>query len=352
VSPSHDLEQVLAIAQRLLPEAEFTGCTTAGEITERGPTHRGVAVMLMSTDDLIEVQFSTGLDATSDTAAASLCQNFGALQASARARLLPESTTVVLVDGLCGAGEHLVTTLRQSTRSFQQIVGGAAGDNGEFQATRVGARGTAAVNAAAAVHFFGRRPWGVGVDHGLRPTTKKMVVTRAEGNVVVELDGRPAFDVYREHADANGISLTPENASTYLIGNELGVFFFDELRKARAPLSVREDGALTCAASIPEGSSVCILDGEEQSMIDAAIRAAEEAQRNLRGHEAAGILLFDCVCRGMILGDNFGREIEGVRGVFPDVPIAGFLTYGEIARYKGNLDGWHNTTAVVVAIPK
>ena len=63
------------------------------------------------------------------------------------------------------------------------------------------------------------------------------------------------------------------------------------------------------------------------------------------------MLLFDCVCRGMILDGRFGQEIEAVRSVFPGVPVAGLLTYGEIARFKGRLDGWHNTTAVVAAIP-
>ena len=53
----------------------------------------------------------------------------------------------------------------------------------------------------------------------------------------------------------------------------------------------------------------------------------------------------------MILQKGFDREIEAVRSVFGDVPTAGFLTYGEIARYRGRLDGWHNATAVVVAIP-
>jgi len=37
--------------------------------------------------------------------------------------------------------------------------------------------------------------------------------------------------------------------------------------------------------------------------------------------------------------------------VFPDVPLAGFVTYGEIARFSGRLDGWHNATVVVAAIP-
>ena len=63
------------------------------------------------------------------------------------------------------------------------------------------------------------------------------------------------------------------------------------------------------------------------------------------------MLLFDCICRGAILGDEFDQEVRAIRAVFPEAPMAGFLTYGEIARYSGRLDGWHNTTAVVVAIP-
>ena len=95
-----------------------------------------------------------------------------------------------------------------------------------------------------------------------------------------------------------------------------------------------------------------ILDGDPDNMVEAARSAANEAKSNLMGEPAAGVLLFDCVCRGMILKTQFQREIDAVRSVFGAVPVAGFLTYGEIARYKGRLDGWHNATAVVVAIPK
>ena len=97
---------------------------------------------------------------------------------------------------------------------------------------------------------------------------------------------------------------------------------------------------------------ISILDGDPESMLNAAKSAAEEAREHLEGAEAAGVLVFDCVCRGMILKDDFHREISAVREVFGDVPVAGFLTYGEIARYHGRLEGWHNATAVVVAIPR
>jgi hypothetical protein len=136
-----------------------------------------------------------------------------------------------------------------------------------------------------------------------------------------------------------------------MIANELGVHFFERIGRARAPLSVGPGGALVCAAEVPRGSMVSILDGDPESMVTAARAAAEEARDNLHGRPAAGILLFDCVCRGMILKDEFRREVEAVRSIFPDAPMAGFLTYGEIARSHDKLDGWHNATAVVVAIP-
>ena len=179
-----------------------------------------------------------------------------------------------------------------------------------------------------------------------------MRVTEAKGNVVHRIEGRPAFEVYRDHARARGIDLKPEEASRYLVENELGIIVFDTLKKARAPLSVGSDGQLSCAAEVPQGASVCILGGDKSSLVAAAGRAAREARDRLGGREPAGILLFDCICRGAILEGDFRREIDAVRSVFPTAPIAGLLTYGEIARYSGRLDGWHNTTAVVAAIPR
>jgi hypothetical protein len=63
------------------------------------------------------------------------------------------------------------------------------------------------------------------------------------------------------------------------------------------------------------------------------------------------VLVFSCFCRTLILGNDFKREVEAIRDVFPNTPIAGFVTYGEIARFNGRLDGYHNTTVVVAAIP-
>jgi hypothetical protein len=351
-SPRHDLARAIGAVRRAAAGAPVLGCSTAGEITERGLTRGGLSVMLVSSDRmLVDVREARSVAADPRAAAAGLCWGFPAAARAGAERGLRQSTTVALVDGLNGAGERLIAGLLETTSPGQQVVGGAAGDDGAFAATRVGCNGDTDVDAAVVLHAFSERAWGVGVDHGLRPRTERMLVTRASGNRVYEIEGRPAFEVYREFAARAGVSLTRDAASSFMIANELGLYFFDELRKARAPLAVRDDDSLSCAGEIPQGASVCILDGEPDAMIAAATRAAEEARATLAGGRTAGVLLFDCVCRGMILEEEFHREIEAVKSVFPDTPVTGLLTYGEIARFRGRLDGWHNATAVVVAIP-
>ncbi len=352
-SPGRDLRATLAAACRAAGCAEIIGCTTAGEITDRGLVHDGVAVLLVASNtSAAGVAFAGRLKVDAQGVARKLSGSVGELRRRVGARDVRHLTTVVLTDGLSGSGEKLVAELYERSQGGAQIVGGAAGDEGRFKATFVGAGENASTDAAATLHVFSASPWGVGVNHGLRSTTKQMRVTKAIGNVVFELDGEPAFAIYVRHAAARGVALTPENAAPYLIGNELGIHFFERIIRARAPLAVGTDGSLTCAAEIPQGSMVSILDGDPQSMVEAARSAAMEAKEHLGSGEAAGVLLFDCVCRGMILKHGFDREIDAVRSVFGDVPTAGFLTYGEIARYRGRLDGWHNATAVVVAIPR
>ena len=350
--PQYDLRRAMRATKEASGNAAIVGSSTAGEFTEAGLQHNGMVVMLVASDGTSHhVAFAEGLKDNHKKVANDLGSALPDARRLARAQGRHHLTTVLLTDGLAGTGEELVAKMFENSSSGRQIVGGAAGDEGGFQETVVGAGAQATTNAAAALHVFSNKPWGIGVDHGLRPTTKQMRVTRASGNVVHEIDEAPAFEVYQRHAAERHVRLTPQSAGPYMIANELGLHFFDRIMRARAPLSVGADGSLRCAATIPEGSLVTILDGDPTSMVQAAKRAAEEARDRLGGAKAAGVLVFDCVCRGMILKDRFQDEIEAVRSVFGDAPIAGFLTYGEIAKYAGLLDGWHNSTAVVAAIP-
>jgi methyl-accepting chemotaxis protein len=350
-SPIHDLEVAMTEVRRATGCSEILGSSTAGELTEEGKLEGLVVVLAASDNTHQRAAFGRGLKADHKKIAADFTRVGSEMKPSARAAGLRNLTTLLLTDGLAGTGEDLVSAMFQQSTSVCQIVGGAAGDAGRFKQTVVAAGSECASDAAAVLQIFDANPWGVGVEHGLHPTTKPARVTASIRNVIYAIDGQPAFDVYRRHARERGIALDRSNAGAYMIANELGVHFFSSLSRARAPLSVGIDGSLTCAAPVPEGSFVSILDGNPISMVSAAKKAALEARDNLGTCEAAGVLVFDCVCRGMILKESFRDEIAAVRSVFGSVPVTGFLTYGEIALCAGRLEGWHNTTVVVVAIP-
>lgn len=350
--PGHNLAVATSEVQRMTECPDIVGSSTAGELTERGRLDDGLVVMLVSSGDTHHrIDFARGIKTNHRLIAEQFTKSASEVRKEARLTGRRNLTTVLLTDGLAGTGEDLVTELFQQSMSIGQIVGGAAGDAGQFKQTLVAGGRDCAGDAATSLHVCDAKPWGVGVEHGLRPTTRPMRVTRSHGGVLHTIEGQPAFDVYKKHASDRGITLTRETAGPYMIENQLGVHFFSSLSRARAPLAVAEDGSLTCAAPVPEGSFVSILDGEPNSMLAAAKSAAQEARRKLGDAQPAGVLLFDCVCRGMILKREFGKEIEAVRSEFGEVPIAGFLTYGEIAHYAGRFDGWHNATLVVAAIP-
>jgi hypothetical protein len=351
MGPDRDLGEATRLA-RALSGADIISSSSAGEITENGLLHDSVVVLLVASDEHTHLAtFAKALSASPQDTAKTLFEGVAELRRSAATKNQRQLTTVLLLDALTGSGEALVQAASELAPAGTQIVGGAAADEGRFERTIVGAGEDAATDAAAALHVLGPSRWGIGVNHGLSPVSRRMRVTKAHANVVFEIDGAPAFEAYRRHAREHGVVLTKETASQYMIANELGVLFFDTIVRVRAPLSVGADGSLSCAAAIPEGTQLSILEGRPSGLIEAVRSAAQEARDALEGRRAACVVLFDCICRGMILDAQFPAEIEAVRSIFGDVPIAGFLTYGEIARYGGRLDGWHNATAVVVAIP-
>lgn len=106
------------------------------------------------------------------------------------------------------------------------------------------------------------------------------------------------------------------------------------------------------AAEVPQGALVTIVQSGVQPLLKAASDAAKEAKDNLRGSKAAGVIVFDCICRQIILGDSYIKEAQTISEILDNNPTIGFSTYGEIAKTAGKLNGFHNGTVVVCALPE
>jgi len=350
-SPRHELGPALALA-RELSGCDCVGCHTAGEFTEAGAMRGGLAVLLVASDRLrCKVVAARGVSSAPEAAAIDLAAPYRGLQQQATAAGLGLSTTVLLVDGLAGPFEGLVQALLKHTRLFQQVVGGAAGDGGQFQSAPAGGPGLDGADVAAAVHAFDARPWGVGVDHGFRTRGAPMTVTQASGRSLLALDHQPAYEAYRRAAEASGVTLTPQTAAAWLVTHPLGVYLLDEVRRLRAAMGTGPSGELKLMAPLATGERVALMEAGPDDLVAAAGRAATEARERLGGAEPAGVLVFDCLSRGVVLGRDFQREIDAVKAVFPETPLAGFLGYGQVARYRSPREGWHTGAVVVTAIP-
>jgi hypothetical protein len=88
------------------------------------------------------------------------------------------------------------------------------------------------------------------------------------------------------------------------------------------------------------------------SAADAAAEATRAALAQMEGNEPAIALVFDCVATRLRLGEAFGAELAAVQRELGDAPMAGFNTYGQIAKAEGQFSGFHNCTAVVCTIPR
>ena len=352
-STNHDYGKLLPAIRKITGAAPLVGCSTAGEFTHAHVGHGSVAVMAIKSDVIrFRVGFGRNLKGQRQNATVETLRSFGAEHRAARTAGFPHATCIVLSDGLAGQGEDIVEGVHASAGMLAQVVGGAAADDAKFARTDVFLDDRYYTDALVVVHAFSRTPIGIGVRHGLSPACPSMIVTRAAGNVIHEIDGRPALLAYERFAAGIGEPLTPTTRDAFMITHELGMLTSSGEYKIRAPLTANEDGSIVMASEVPVGASVTIMRGSEEKLVSAAEHAARSALANLAGGKPGAVMVFDCICRRIFLGEQYKRQVDAFRSVVgQDVPLIGWETYGEIALTPGQQSGWHNSTSVVAILP-
>ena len=107
--------------------------------------------------------------------------------------------------------------------------------------------------------------------------------------------------------------------------------------------------AVIFTADIPEGGTAWFMEGDEASIANSTRVAVDAALDALDGRPPLGLLTFDCVARQEVLGRDSPAAVASVFESAGGVPVAGFHTFGEIARVQG-INGYHNQTLVVLAL--
>jgi len=335
------LKEVLSKA---FPKALLLGCSTAGEITAGGVDDGPCTITATNFSEARLCQGSTRLAGMDDSYAAG--QRLGQ-------QLATEDLKAVLLfgPGVKINGSALVNGMTSVIGSVIPITGGLAGDGGAFKETftldsdgvstdRVVAVGLCSPGLKFAHGSFGGwEPFG--------PTRK---VTRCAGNILYELDGEPALDIYRrylgEHAKglpASGLlfpfsMLGEDHSALGIIRTILGI---DE-----------ENGSLVLAGEIIPDGFLRLMHASTDKLVNGAESAAEAAASMIQAPGESLAILVSCVGRKLVMGERVDEEVEAVGDVLGHhAVLTGFYSYGEISPFTpGASCKLHNQTMTITCL--
>ncbi|HET7091353.1 MAG TPA: FIST N-terminal domain-containing protein, partial [Anaerolineae bacterium] len=204
------------------------------------------------------------------------------------------------------------------------VVGGSASDHtpeGKWQQYGSGHAHTGAFTIAA----IGGEV-GYAFSHGYHPTGKKAVITKASGRKLIEIDGRPAMDVYAEwtkmpKADLGGSAILMYSVLHPLLLRKNG------LTLAVHPVAGYADGSIETGVALAEGRTLELGESTVDGLIAEVEQVIKAAAQGVK--KPAAVILSHCGGRAIGLGDRIGEVTAQVRRAAGDIPWIGYLAFGE-----------------------
>jgi hypothetical protein len=197
-------------------------------------------------------------------------------------------------------------------------------------------------SACLAVAFHGVT-MRIEVVRGWSPASPVYTVTRAEGNVLHDIDGEPAVEWYRRFFTvgdrmaplpdtAYRFPLIVEGPSPERQGLYRSMRFFDE-----------PPGAVTYWGSVRTGDRVRLGMGNDRSLV-------QTASRLTAGPEPEAAILYSCVGRELVLGSMAPEEVSAIHRALGGAALSGFFTFGEIGPTPAGGLAFYNQTAILVLL--
>jgi len=336
------LRDALRTLRATFPSSAILGCSTAGEIHGTQIHDNSLSVAIVKFDTAL-VRF-----------ASAPVESGGSFEAGQTiARELSRNdlrSLIVLSDGLHINGSELVRGINTMLSPEIVVTGGLAGDGARFKNTWVLEHGVPQAQRVAAVGIYGS---SVRVGHGSRggwdifgPERR---VTRAKGNVLYEIDDKPALALYKKYLGDQAAGL-PSTALLFPLAlrssNE------DPKTLVRTVLAVDEaTSSLTFAGDIPTGSLVRLMHANFDRLIDGASSAGLATTECGTPKGDSLTIAVSCVGRRLVLGERAEEEVEAAFGALSaSTKLVGFYSYGEISPHSTGQCDLHNQTMTLTSV--
>ena len=331
----------------------LSGCSWEGTINgeDADESNFSVAVTAIISDELQWINgMATGLRADSRAVGQQVAQNLQSDFSSAVTGLFvfPDALAVNFDHFVSGLGGYL------SPDRFVPLWGGAAGGDFARRQTYQYYDDEVVSDGVADVLLTGKVQAAWAVSHGCIPIGNECKVTRCQGNVIYEIDGKPVLEVIKEYIpDPDLVANWYRYALTLALSLKALEYFEDEEYIVQGiPRINEDDGSVTIQTEVSEGMSVWFSSRDKEKIATGLDRMAQQIKHQLGDAQPKLVFEFDCASRGKMMFRNQERTKllgEFRQSVGPDAPWVGFYTYGEIGPVSThNLR--HIYTAVVLAL--
>ncbi|MEW6734540.1 MAG: FIST N-terminal domain-containing protein, partial [Acidobacteriota bacterium] len=325
------------------PQSYLIGCSTAGEIF-------GIEVI----DNSLVVAVIQFEQTTIDTAVISITAPESSYQtgnALAKRLLRPDLRgLMILSDGIQVNGSELVRGLNSILPESVVVTGGLAGDGNRFKQTWIINNGKFYTSAVSAVGFYGEAlSIGYGMGAGWNIFGPERVVTHSQGNILYQLDGKPALQLYKEYLGNLSAGLP---ATGLLFPLALRTNTTDENRLVRTILGINEEQqSVIFAGDIPQGALAQLMTANFDHLIQGAAGAARIASEKINPVHQSLCIAISCVGRRLLLKDRIEEETEAIIEIMPPfTKQIGFYSYGELSPYEVGYCDLHNQTMTLTII--
>jgi hypothetical protein len=330
------------------PRSFLLGCSTGGEILDSNLEDHSITVAVLrfaSTRLCLAHEYVASGPAASREAG----ERIGHVLAA------PDLKGVfVLSDGLKVNGSELVSGLDEALPAHVKVSGAMAADGERFKNTYVIAAGPGESmqilpRQVGAVGFRGDSiRLAYGASGGWSPFGLERCVTRSEGNILFELDGKPALKLYKNYLGDRGQDL-PASAFLFPLGILDKTTDNSEVM-VRTVLGVDEETqSLSFAGDIPEGSTVQLMRCNIDRLVEGAAGAAEKLGKVVKG--PALTVAVSCVGRRMVMRERTEEELEAIIDTLPEgTHMAGLFAYGALSPLSSGQCQLQNQTMTLTLI--
>lgn len=337
---NHDLNDLGKVFQK--HQIDLVGCSSGGEINSCEMIEEGIVIMLM---DMKKANYQIiGRDI--DTEGKTTYQNAFDIGQEAIGHF-DNPALLIFSGGTNIDGDQIIGGLKDGAQKEIPIYGGMGANDLVAKETFAFCSDQVTNNGLMTLILNEDKVKVEGLAvSGWEPVGIVHKITKSKGNIVYEINGKPATDIFNKYFGFTQVDGVDTELKT--ISGQYPLQIIKESGKniMRSPLFVDEENhSLILAGGVKEGDEFRFSTSPGFEVIEQTVEEFKELKDHFPNVDA--LVLISCKGRHTAFGPMMEDELEGISEYW-DAPLIGSFCYGEIGKTKNGLCEFHNVTSTLV----